>query len=491
MSATDKLKKAQQIARLTASLKAEKTAINRVRLIAQLASLIGKPEQKDRPDQPSLPVAEEKPKSITVWLSDNEYQKAAEKVAMFQKKAIRLGVAPVSMELTGQSRTLRIVERSATIGHDTDGNPIIETTRKLVDKSAPIPGGYSALGFAKQVQVTISGESPQLSGWKFAAKLEHLRTGNLVKSLPGGGPVDPRYLTSKSVCEHCGTSRMRNETYVVTHDDGRQMQIGSSCLKDFLGHVNALDFAKAMEQQSAFFAEIMAMSDGGDPESERGWRNYTGGYSEGYDLDVFMGAVLRIVREDGAFVSKASSGMSGKPPTAEIAWRAIPRGETGSEKDKAEAQKVIEWAVGISDEQAIKEPYLNNIRVIARDGYVDRRSYGLAASMVAAYSKAAAAKNESTKAESQWQGEEGKRDTFKLKMTGLYVSDGAYGETYIYRFRDGAGNVFVWYASARQYNGDGDSIGTGDDVTITATIKKHDEYKGVKQTVITRGKIKG
>lgn len=489
MSATERLKKAQQIAKLTASLKAEKSAIVRVRLVAQLAKLIGRQEQAAAQPEAGQAV-EQKPKSITVWLSESERQTVADKIAMFQKKAIKLGVEPVSMTPTGLSRTLRVIERVATIGYDRDGNPIIETSRKLIDKDKPIDGGYKPVGFVSQTQVTISGESPQLSGWKFTAKLEHMKSGNLVKSLPGGGPVDPRYLSSESVCEHCAKSRTRNETYVVTHDDGRQMQIGSSCLKDFLGHVNALDFAKAMEQQSAFFSEIAAMSDGGDPESDGGGRPYRGGYSEGYDLDVFMGAVLRIVREDGAFVSKAISGMSGKPPTAEIAWRAIPRGEIGNEKDKAEAQKVIEWAAGISDDQAVKEPYLNNLRVIARDGYVDRRSYGLAASMVAAYRKASS-EAEPAKAESQWQGEEGKRDTFRLKVTGLYVSDGAYGETYIYRFRDGAGNVFVWYASARQYNGDGDSIGTGDDVTITATIKKHDEYKGVKQTVITRGKIKG
>ena len=56
-----------------------------------------------------------------------------------------------------------------------------------------------------------------------------------------------------------------------------------------------------------------------------------------------------------------------------------------------------------------------------------------------------------------------------------------YGTTFLYRFVDDAGNVFVWKASGA-YN-------VFDGVTIKGTVKDHSEYQGVKQTVLTRCKI--
>jgi hypothetical protein len=58
--------------------------------------------------------------------------------------------------------------------------------------------------------------------------------------------------------------------------------------------------------------------------------------------------------------------------------------------------------------------------------------------------------------------------------------EGHYGTTTIVKFRDLDGNVFTWFASGYlQYN-------KGDRVQVRGTVKKHDEYKGVKQTVLTR-----
>ena len=60
-----------------------------------------------------------------------------------------------------------------------------------------------------------------------------------------------------------------------------------------------------------------------------------------------------------------------------------------------------------------------------------------------------------------------------------------YGETvYVYNFEDESGNVIVWKSSANT------DLQGGETVTIRGTIKALDEYKGVKQTVLTRCRIK-
>lgn len=55
--------------------------------------------------------------------------------------------------------------------------------------------------------------------------------------------------------------------------------------------------------------------------------------------------------------------------------------------------------------------------------------------------------------------------------------------SHIHEFVDSDGNVFIWYSSA--------SIDAekGDTVTVRGTIKKHSEYDGMKQTVLTRCKV--
>jgi hypothetical protein len=62
--------------------------------------------------------------------------------------------------------------------------------------------------------------------------------------------------------------------------------------------------------------------------------------------------------------------------------------------------------------------------------------------------------------------------------------EGDYGTTYLYTLReDATGNVFKWFAS-REALGDA----TGRTLQLQGTVKKHEEYNGLKSTVLTRCK---
>lgn len=58
---------------------------------------------------------------------------------------------------------------------------------------------------------------------------------------------------------------------------------------------------------------------------------------------------------------------------------------------------------------------------------------------------------------------------------------------WFYSFKDEDGNIFTWIASSPM-NSD---IQKGDTVILDGTVKEHKEYKGDKQTVLTRCKIQG
>lgn len=76
-----------------------------------------------------------------------------------------------------------------------------------------------------------------------------------------------------------------------------------------------------------------------------------------------------------------------------------------------------------------------------------------------------------------------------VEATYVYTAsfDTNYGRMHIHRFEDMCGNVIVWKTSKGLYYPD--NLEKGDKVTIKGTIKDLNEYKGEKQTVLTRCKV--
>jgi hypothetical protein len=70
-----------------------------------------------------------------------------------------------------------------------------------------------------------------------------------------------------------------------------------------------------------------------------------------------------------------------------------------------------------------------------------------------------------------------------VTVTVSKVSDftGAYGATRCHTMEDIEGHVFTWFASSARYE-------VGQALTLQGTVKKHDVYKNVSQTVLTRCK---
>lgn len=100
---------------------------------------------------------------------------------------------------------------------------------------------------------------------------------------------------------------------------------------------------------------------------------------------------------------------------------------------------------------------------------------------------------------SEWVAEPKKRIDLTLTIVNDYEYVGrsySYyddGTRHIYTLRDEDGNCIVWKTSQPMGMWDEDDrwvdADEGDTVTMRATVKEHGEYKGTKQTVITRPKI--
>lgn len=76
----------------------------------------------------------------------------------------------------------------------------------------------------------------------------------------------------------------------------------------------------------------------------------------------------------------------------------------------------------------------------------------------------------------------GSRLVLAVTVEGLVPFDSDFGPSMLVRMRDVAGNVFTTFTGGAFVDG----LTVGMALSVKGTVKKHDEYRGVKQTILTR-----
>lgn len=158
--------------------------------------------------------------------------------------------------------------------------------------------------------VTVEGSAPKFAGWSFLATLAHTPDGNVVRSVPGF-EVDAKVREGLPCCDHCKTARNRRDTYVVRHEDGRIMQVGSTCMKDFLGHADP--HALTTQAELLLHAFDLVRNSGGT------------GMNEVFRFNTlaFLEWVAAVVLKQGCYVTRKVANESGRQATADIAYNAM------------------------------------------------------------------------------------------------------------------------------------------------------------------------
>lgn len=389
------------------------------------------------------------------------------KLDQLNKKAAKLGTSPISM----------------TFEHDR-----IETWR--VEKVLNCPE-YGFTEFSREwLKVHVLGAVAEINGYYFRAALHHTTEGNIIASVPGY-EVPREYRNAGPVCNHCGAARLRSSTYLIESKDGL-MQVGRNCLADFTGANDPHKLAKWAEMIGAFDSWFQSLT---DEDGERsGPRPETQ-----VSLEEFLRRTAAVIRMDG-WVSKKLANESERTATVSTVWfimncrtrkvikeNAERYGIKGYiEEDEATAEKVIAWATEtLTGETEPDNDYLHNLAVITRAGLVSHRTSGLAGSMIAAWRRATQKQVEREAAPvspSQYVGKE------KERLRGLRVTiaavielePGDFGPRRIIKMVDEKGNEMACFT------GSFSACEPGDVFDVTGTVKRHSEYKGVKQTELGR-----
>ena len=149
-----------------------------------------------------------------------------------------------------------------------------------------------------------------------------------------------------------------------------------------------------------------------------------------------------------------------------------------SESTKEELPKVYKFY----EELDVDNDYVNNIKTILKTKYVDASKIGLVVSAVGTKLRIENEEKEKLQlVKSEYIGEIGERITFKAVPECIFSSDSNFGWFYIYRMKVG-NDELIWKTSKE--------IRTDVELEFTATIKSHEEFKGRKQTEVTRARTK-
>jgi hypothetical protein len=155
-----------------------------------------------------------------------------------------------------------------------------------------------------------------------------------------------------------------------------------------------------------------------------------------------------------------------------------------TEADLELAQKTLAY---FTDIDAGNNDYLLNIKKIINLGFVPFKYMGFACSMVSSYQRAVE-KEAIYKAKkklgenSVHVGQIGERlRDIPVKVLSTRDIESDYGLSVLYTFQDDDGNLYKTFYSGSSWSADVDDV-----LLITGTVKKHEDFRGTKSTMLNR-----
>lgn len=314
--------------------------------------------------------------------------------------------------------------------------------------------------------------------------------------------VPPKYFTTNPcTCDYCRTNRKRNKTYlVVNRETGEWKQLGKECLKLF---VTGID----VDAIATFESFIKEAEDAANPGDEFFYNRRARFVEVQRALELAQAATKMF----GFVATRDNVGERNVFSTKNIVQAKLLKemdcpsdllniDNTEREKINLAVSKLTVYSTyaeeSISNDiialretvtELPDEPYYNNLKTVLANEYIPLDKLGLLVSAPKTISryyelKKMQEEKEKLAKSSNYLGSVGEKISVNF-VSGREVAccETQFGLLHIYEFKDTNGNTVVWKSSSSK-----DIPESG---VITGTVKAHEEYNGVKQTIILRAKI--
>ena len=424
-----------------------------------------------------MPTIEEKER---IWMSAENYAGVTKMVASYNVKAAAAGLQPAVIE--------NLVKRLAKLVYQGDTLEEAQACGKVfaMDITKETPPGFKEFeGLVSQVSFDLVYPAITLDSWEVIARVKTEAAGNLIVSKVPHTEIPEHFKTRGEHCDHCNTARNRRFTYLLRNPQKDMKQVGNTCLKDFTGDSRAVEKAKLIEVSEEIKTKIADFP----PFVISRLRTQP----LVVDVENYLLHVACAVRENGFVARKDTLYDCTLIATSDFAWLAYEAHcqhgkehpySTPTEEDLQLVRKAVSWANGLTQEQLSASDYLRNIAAVAARADMLRHQAGLAASIIPMYLRDEKKKREDAKpVKSQHVGVLGERSAFQnLTCTKVIEQHHERGVTHLHKFLDPLENVISWFSSNTK-------LQEGLTYNLMATVKKHDVFKGVPQTTISRAKV--
>jgi hypothetical protein len=352
-------------------------------------------------------------------------------------------------------------------------------------------GGQNITYVVFDAEITVPEELVRIAGTQVVARIENVEGLNMVTRIGGyEGNLDA-YRTAAIECQHCGFRRNRKGSWIVIDPTGTQKQIGDTCVDLYFG----VDVAKILST-SYHVHSILDSDDWG----------MDGGSRKSYDDTASFISTIAWIASTKGFVTKKQADENMSQSSADYAdYLTSPLSSFADAKERAAyyAAKeecsvwlkhtgivsVQETVVDFWMEKDNLSEFEHNCRVailaqsLRYKGLVAYATKMWVDAVKKAQAELKAAQAPQARTVSNYVAAKGERIVLTLTVKNIYSYDTAYGTTTMFIFNDEQGNCIVWKATSNP------SMAIGQTYSVKGTVKDHTDYKGTKQTLLTRCQI--
>ncbi len=266
--------------------------------------------------------------------------------------------------------------------------------------------------------------------WCLIATLRH-RPGRptAVELAPGAERIDINaWSRSEGWCEHCRTRRTRRTTYLLRRRNGSLVQIGSTCLAQFIGDPEPM---RSLRPKS----RLRSPHEGHRHLDRRPTSDYI-------DTRAYLAHVAQAVF-DGSFVSTAAT-KRGKPATWSQALASLDVARSPSARARRRALQTVEWVRhDLTARPTVNDFERRLVQVLAQDR-LTLRELPTAAAGVYAYHQHLRRQIEAREQASDFLGEPGEVITAALVVRRVERIATPGGPMHRHFLRDELGRIAIW-----------------------------------------------
>lgn len=330
----------------------------------------------------------------------------------------------------------------------------------------------------------------KIDNWECIAVLEIHEAGNVIRRINTQIEMPEKFKHTDNVCEHCGSKRFRNNLYVIHNvETDEWKQVGGSCLRLYTGGLSLeyvaayMDGITELEENDGFVGagckqyysieEVLQYAT--EIIDKIGYYNTNSDHPTKY-------AVMTMMFE--ADKSRAIDKLNEDLKKLDV-W--FSRKDFFKETTEEKVKGMIEYYLSLEADTE----FIHNIQVMLTEGYVSTKGVGFLAYLPEGYNKylkieKEKAERQKAAANTEYFGEVGKRYRGQsIKAINQIASwENDYGVTHVYKIVLDNDAVLTWKSSTCLYLEHGEDFDK-----IDFTIKGHSEYRGQKQTEVTRCKV--